>query len=130
MASAAARTSFSVTRSRKQYQLFQPIDGVSMSLSPTTILKGRSAIPRAFLARSVTTCSPRSGKDPVRMPVRGSSASPRGRLSAAKLHRAIPRCRDGEEHRMAGCRPNTLGPLIRGLGEGLGVRITGSSRGP
>jgi len=48
------RTFSSVTEHPQQFQLFQPIGGVRQILSPTSMRRVRSAMPRLFLAVSLT----------------------------------------------------------------------------
>ena len=55
MASAALLTRSSETAPAKQFQLFQPIGGVSAIWSPTTMRNSFSAVPSEFFARSVTS---------------------------------------------------------------------------
>ena len=111
------------------YQLFQPMCGVRASVSPQTILNFRSACPRAFLARNVTTYSPRSLSEPVIWPVCGSTFNPAGRSSTANSIGRWPVAGMVNRNGCPGRTPKTLAPLIRGVAGGLGVRITASSRG-
>ena len=54
IASAAARIFLSETAPAKQFQLFQPIGGVSASVSPALIRRLRDVSPCAFFACNVT----------------------------------------------------------------------------
>src|SRR5277367_2212055 len=120
IASATALTLSSETALAKQFQLFQPIGGVSAILSPTTILNFRLAAPREFFARNVTTYSPALVNAPVMRPVWGSSCKPAGKLSAAKVIGRSPVAammnKNGEPGRM----PKISAPLIFGFGEAAG----------
>src|SRR4051812_38772350 len=127
--SAAARTLSSLTAPAQQFQLFQPIGGVSAMRSPTAMRSGASAVPRALVARSVTLCSPRSASLPVMWPVCGSSERPSGSASAANF---IGRSPVAAIMYISGCpgrTPKTLAPLIRGSGGDFGVRMYGSTFG-
>ena len=69
----------------QQFQLFQPIGGVSAISSPTTIFRLRSQLPGAFAAFRCTVYSPGAVTRPVIRPVSGSSFSPWGSPSAEKV---------------------------------------------
>ena len=74
----------SVTWFSQTYQLFQPMCGVRARVSPTTIRKGRFAVPWRLVAVRVTACVPGTATDPAIRPVAGSRRRPAGRPSAAK----------------------------------------------
>ena len=85
MARAELSTSSWLTASPQQFQLLQPIGGVSAMRSPTTMRNFFVDSPRAFFARSVTVCSPAVARLPVMRPVAASSVSPAGSPSTAKV---------------------------------------------
>jgi len=76
---------------------------------------------------TATFDSPLAASDPVRKPVLASSLMPGGRPSALKVTGfspvAVRRWRNG----LPGRAPKTRGPVRRGCGPGLGVRMTASS---
>src|SRR5882724_4863470 len=124
IASAAALTFSSETAAAKQFQLFQPIGGVSAILSPTTILNFRFAVPSELFARNVTTYSPALVNVPVMWPVCGSSCRPDGKLSAAKVIGRSPVAAMVNKNGEPGRTPKISALLMRGLGEAGGVKMT------
>src|ERR1039458_7969097 len=89
IASAARFTRSAETAPAKQFQLFQPIGGVSAIWSPHTMRNFFSAVPSEFFARSVTTNSPFVFKAPVMRPVLESSFKPGGSSFAEKVIGAL-----------------------------------------
>ena len=87
----------------------------------------RSAEPRSFVARSVTTCSPRAVVAPPNRPVWLSSVKPAGSPSAANRIGRLPVAAIVYSSGWPGRMPKIIAPLIRGRGDGFGVRITGAS---
>src|ERR1035437_9113211 len=85
IASAARFTRSAETAPAKQFQLFQPIGGVSAIWSPTTMRNFFSAVPDEFSARSVTMNSPFVFKAPVMRPVLESNFNPPGRFFAENV---------------------------------------------
>src|ERR1039457_159073 len=85
IASAALLTFASETASAKQFQLFQPIGGVSAMWSPQTMRNVFSVEPGKFFARSVTVNSPLVFNLPVMRPDCESSFNPRGSFFAEKV---------------------------------------------
>ncbi len=86
MAPAAASTLAWVTSVAKQFQLFQPIGGVSEIRSPTTSDRTRSADPLSLVAHPqsrVARSTPRSAR--VAVPARAAAAA---RTTATKAGRA------------------------------------------
>src|SRR5712671_6255699 len=114
-ASAALFTFSAETACAKQFQLFQPIGGVSAIWSPQTMRNFFSAAPRELLAFSVTMNSPFVFKAPVMRPVLGFSLKPLGRFFAEKAIGRSPVAgivkRNGELSRT----PKTFAPLMRGV---------------
>src|SRR5438552_13831980 len=82
IALAEARTFSASTSLAQQFQLFQPIGGVSAMVSPMTILSFLSSEPLSLLARSLTTKSPGESTVPVIRPVFVSSFSDGGNPDA------------------------------------------------
>src|ERR1035438_9251904 len=122
MASAAARTFAALTSQPKQFQLFHPSGGVSARVSPQMILNNRSTLPNPFSALKVTRCVPFSGSVPVIWPDFGSRLRPAGRLRAPYVIGRWPETGMVNRKGEPGRTPNTLGPLMRGRTEALGVR--------
>src|ERR1019366_406795 len=123
MASAALLTRASETAPAKQFQLFQPIGGVSAIWSPQTMRNLFSAMPREFSASSVTMNSPFVFKAPVMRPVFASSFKPRGSFFAENFIGRSPVAgivnKNGEPDRT----PKTFAPLMRGVADAGGVRM-------
>src|SRR5262249_23462416 len=120
---AADLTCSAVTAGPKQFQLFQPSAGVNPMVAPQTILKSRFDSPSEFFARSTTLYSPLALMEPEMKPVAGPTFSPPGRLSTAKVMGRFPLAGMLYMKGLPGRTPKTLGPLIRGVGGALGVRI-------
>ncbi len=97
--------------------------GVSAISSPITMRSSRSVLPSALAARSVTRWVPRVVVDPEIRPLFSSNISPGGNPSAAKLIGRFPVAGMANKKGRPGRAPNTLAPLIRGFGEGFGVRM-------
>src|SRR5262249_19678568 len=117
------------TAGPKQFQLFQPNAGVRPMVEPTTILKSRLASPREFFACKMTLYSPAVFRTPVIRPEVGSSFSPVGRFSAVKPIGRSPVAAIVNKKGFPGRTPKTFAPLMRGFGDGFGVRTTASSCG-
>src|SRR5215813_10274697 len=111
MASAWARTYASVIFVRAQYHVLQPIGGVSARVSPTTILKSRSAVPSEFRTASLTRYTPGVPRRPVIRPVAESRDSPAGRPSAEKRSGGRPVAGTVQRKGRPGRTPKTFGPL-------------------
>src|ERR1043166_4225906 len=124
IASAAAFTLLASTADAKQFQLFQPIAGVSPIRSPQMILNFCGAAARAFRAISVTGYSPFSFNTPVIRPVSGSSCNPAGNPFASKASGRSPVAAIVKRNGDPGRTPKTFALLIRGAGPGFGVRTT------
>jgi hypothetical protein len=129
IASAAALMSSSVTADAKQFQLFQPIAGVRPICGPQTILNCSCASPNAFLACNVTINVFTFFNSPVMRPVSESSRKPFGKWSALNVIGRAPVAGMVNRKGVPGRTPKIRVPLIRGSGEGLGVKITAGSRG-
>src|SRR5688572_8230082 len=124
MALAAASVFFWSIWPPQQFQLFQPIGGVSAMVSPTLMRNGLSVVPREFFAERTTAWVPRSFNVPVIRPVAASSLSPAGKPFAAKLTGRWPVAGTVKRKGEPGRTPKIFGPLIRGSAGGLGVRIS------
>src|SRR6185312_10774870 len=129
MASAAALTCSAETAWAKQFQLFQPIGGVSAILSPTIILNFRFVFPSAFFARNVTVYSPFLSRRPEMRPDSASTRSPLGKSSTAKLIGRSPVAGIVNRNGEPGRTPKTSAPLILGERGAAGVRIIADSGG-
>src|SRR6516225_7460151 len=105
------------------FQLFQPIGGVSAIFSPTTRRKGRSARPDELVTCSWMVYSPAFATEPERRPVAGSNFTPPGSLSAENFKGLVPVTGMVNRIGCPGLTPKTFGPLMRGAGPGLGVRM-------
>src|SRR5437763_6216189 len=79
MPRALFRTFSAPTRLPQQFQLFQPIGGVSAISLPTTMRIFFSFAPLAFFARSVTITCPGFVNEPVISPVLESTVRPAGK---------------------------------------------------
>ena len=133
MASAASRMILSVTRSSQMYQLFQPMWGVRAKVSPQTILNFRSASPRTFLARNVTTYSPRSLDRAGDLAGLRIDVQALGQTIDGELHRPPAGGGDGEQERMPRPHAEDSGPVDprrrRRLGrEDHGLIVRGGKR--
>src|SRR5450755_3542551 len=122
MASAALLTFSSETAPAKQFQLFQPIGGVSAIWSPQTMRNFFSAVPSEFFAPRVTMNSPLVFNLPVMWPVLASNFKPRGRFSAEKVIGRSPVAGIVNINGEPGRTPKTFAPLRRGVAGAGGVR--------
>ena len=100
-------------RSSQVYQSFQPIGGVSASVSPTAITKGRNTLPCDEDAESLTSYRPGfAGLVPEMIPVTLSRLRAAGSPVASKRIGRVPvqgiRYRNGRPGR----QPKTRGPFM------------------
>src|SRR5260221_5884590 len=128
IASAAALTFSSETALAKQFQLFQPIGGVSAIRSPATILNFRLAAPSEFFACKVTTYSPALVSVPVMRPVCGSSFSPAGKLSAAKIIGRSPVAAVVDQNGEPGPTAKISAAFVPGIGAASGAPKIAATR--
>src|ERR1017187_4951262 len=128
-ASAARFTLSADTAPAKQFQLFQPIGGVSAMVSPQTMRNFSSAAPSEFFARRVTLNSPGFFNLPVIWPVLAFSFKPRGRLSAENFMGRSPVAGIVNKNGEPGRTPKIFAPLMRGVSGAGGVRISAAGKG-
>src|SRR5512140_1636982 len=96
------------------YQLFQPICGVSASLSPQTILNCLSAIPDLFVTFILVRYSPGTFMTPDIRPVFGSQASPSGRFITSDFIGLSPVAGIVNRNGDPGLTPKIFAPFMRG----------------
>ena len=133
MASAAARTLASVTSQAKQFQLFQPSGGVSAMRVAAEDLQWAGGGAQAVFGGKGDGVSALVLSVPVMMPVAGSSCSPGGKPSAAKVMGRWPLAGMVKRKGEPGRAPKILGPLMRGVGEAWVSgprRLPGAAPGP
>ncbi len=116
-----------VTEAAEAVPTVPPNCGVSAIVSPTTSLNLLSALPLSFFACSVILYSPGLSDLPLRKPVLGSSFTPSGKPSAENCIGRSPVAATVNSTGWPGRTPKTLGPLMRGVAAGLGVRISSSA---
>ena len=125
IASAALFTFSSETALAKQFQLFQPIGGVSAIWSPQTMRKGFSAEPRVFSARNITANVPLFRKCPGDAAGAGVQLQALWKLFRGKIHRPVAGGGNGEQERRAGAHAEDVRSIDarrgrRGWGEDIG----------